>query len=84
VKTTLPLICGDEVWVFAQYDGIPGVDVFRLGFDPASRCYCTFPPELFHTDGLLPVSRHTGEPFRAFRWATVADLDRHPLPLVTD
>lgn len=72
---TYPLtLHSDEIWLFVEYDE-PLVDVFRLGVHIETGTYCTFPPDLWHTDSLVPVYRRTGEPSPEFRWACTTDLE---------
>lgn len=76
---TYPLSLGpSDVWLLIEYDDIAGVDAFRLGVNTATGSYATFPPEHFHTDGLMPVARRTAEPVAGFIWATTADLAANP------
>lgn len=67
----------DEIWLLVEYDDISGLDAFRLGVDTTGQ-YATFPPEHFHTDGLMPVERRTGEPVPGFVWASTGDLAANP------
>lgn len=77
---TYPLSLGpSEVWLLVDYDDIPGIDAFRLGINTTTGAYATFPPDHFHTDGLMPVARRTGEPVPGFIWASTADLAANPV-----
>lgn len=76
---TYPLaLAHDEVWLLVEYDDLGGLDAFRLGVNTRTGSYATFPPECFHTDGLIPVARRTGEPVPGFVWASTADLAANP------
>ncbi len=87
MTTTAPLALGaDRLWVLVTYRHAGseiGTDAFRLAINPDSGCYCTCPPECFHTDALLPISRLTAEPLDGYRWATVTDTEQHAYPGAT-
>ena len=87
MTVTFPLaLSAGELWVFTIYvvDGAElGVDGFRLGLNPTTGQYCTFTPEAFHIDTVVPIARATGEPVPDYRWATVTDVETHAYPATT-
>ena len=76
---TYPLAVTDtEIWLLIDHSDLGSIEALRLGLDPSTGDYVAFPPEQFHTDGVMPVCRTHGEPVAGFIWAEVSDLERNP------